>query len=56
MRALYPAPIAQLVEHFIRNEGVVCSNQTGGTRNHEAVTMTAFFFVPGMMPPGEIGP
>ena len=32
MRALYIALLAQLVEHFIRNEGVICSNQIEGTR------------------------
>ena len=43
MRALYTALLAQLVEHFIRNEGVICSNQIEGTRNEKAVIVTAFF-------------
>ena len=31
MRASFFALLAQLVEHFIRNEGVICSNQIEGT-------------------------
>jgi hypothetical protein len=34
MRARF-ALLAQLVEHLIRNEGVICSNQIEGTMNDE---------------------